>query len=80
MSQLTTYIAQANVYRRLFRQPVLDPQNLSAADVQYLLDRIEGDLSPENLTCDGELRGHALKVKHRMLLGAQKELARLTAA
>ena len=80
MSQLTTYIAHVNFRRQLFRQPMFDPQNLSAADVRHLLEQIEGELSPENLTCDGELRGHALKVKHRMLLGAQKELARLTEA
>lgn len=36
------------------------------------LDRIENELSPENLTCDGELRGLALHNKHRELLAAQK--------
>lgn len=36
------------------------------------LDRIENELSPENLCCDGELRGLALHNKHRELLAAQK--------
>lgn len=32
------------------------------------LDRLAGELSPENLCCDGELRGAALRTKHRRLL------------
>ena len=34
------------------------------------IERIENDLSPENLSCDGELRGSALVTKRRALLSA----------
>lgn len=36
------------------------------------LERIENELSPENLCCDGELRGSALRAKHNELLSAQR--------
>jgi len=36
------------------------------------LERIENELSPENLCCDGELRGAPLRAKERELLAAQK--------
>jgi len=42
------------------------PQNASK-----WLDRIENELSPENLTCDGELRGAPLRAKQRELLDAR---------
>ena len=38
---------------------------------------LEGDLSPENLCCDGELRGKALADKSKRLRGAYKELQAL---
>lgn len=74
---LAKYVEGKNWARRLFGEPQLDVNNLTARDITELLDRIEGDLSPENLTCDGELRGAKLKAKHTMILGAQRELMRL---
>jgi hypothetical protein len=38
------------------------------------LDRIENELSPENLCCDGELRGRPLAEKTRQLKLAQRYL------
>jgi hypothetical protein len=35
---------------------------------------LAGDLSPENLCCDGELRGARLRAKHRDLLRRWAEL------
>lgn len=75
---LTKYVEGKNWVRRLFNQPQLDASNLSTQDVASLLNSIEADLSPENLTCDGELRGAKLKARHTMILGAQRELMRLT--
>lgn len=71
---LVNYVEGKNRIRRLFNQPLLDAANLTAQQVRELLDHIEGDLSPENLTCDGELRGAKLKAKQNMILGARAEL------
>ena len=73
---LTSYVEQKNWVRRLFKQPSFDVNNLSALDVQDLLSSIEGDLSPENLSCDGELRGAVLRRRATMLNGARTELER----
>jgi hypothetical protein len=75
---LEKYVDGQNWVRRLFNQPALDVNNLSAEDVAGLLDRIESDLSsPENLTMDGELRGAKLRARQSMILGAQAELNKL---
>jgi len=74
---LEKYVESKNWVRRMFNQQVLDASNLSAQDVRDLLDSIESDLSPENLCCDGELRGAKLKAKHTMLIGAQAELMKV---
>jgi hypothetical protein len=74
---LKDYVDQKNWVRRMFKRPELDVSNLSAQDVQDLLESIEGDLSPENLCCDGELRGAALRRKAAMINGARTELERM---
>ena len=47
---------------------------LSPKQMQYLANRLAMDLSPENLTCDGELRGTQLAAKRAMLNKAVSEL------
>ena len=39
-----------------------------------MYERLQVDLSPENLCCDGELRGRALQTKTKMLKGALEEI------
>jgi hypothetical protein len=68
------YVEQRNFYNKLFKKPLLDADKLTTQQVKELLDSLEGDLSPENLTCDGELRGAALKKRATMLNGAKREL------
>jgi hypothetical protein len=38
---------------------------------------LDSDLSPENLTCDGELSRAEIVQRHRVLTAAAAELARL---
>ena len=77
MKNLTAFIAQQNFHVSLFGGKQLDVKSLSAADRASLRDALEGALSPENLCCDGELRGKALQQKARMLNGALRELQTL---
>jgi hypothetical protein len=42
------------------------------------MDDLENDLSPENLTCDGELRGAKLVQKANKLKAAYSELQTLS--
>jgi len=77
MKYLTAYVAQRNRYATLFGNKVMDATNLSMDDMLKLADSLECDLSPENLCCDGELRGAALTQKSTMLYGARSELEAL---
>ena len=71
---LTQYIEQRNMIRMWFNQPKIDPANIKPAEARELLDSIEGDLSPENHCCDGEMRGAPLRAKTKMLNEAKKAL------
>lgn len=47
------------------------------ANADQWLERVENELSPENLTCDGELRGRGLQAKARDLREAHRYLLAL---
>lgn len=51
-----------------------DPDLLLPRHKQELADRLAGALSPENLTCDGELRGAKLQARTKLLHGAKADL------
>lgn len=69
MKELKQYVKQTNDWRAIFGD---EPLTLtSAADCRELAERIESDLSPENLTCDGEVSGAA---RYKMLVRAQQQL------
>ena len=52
-----------------------DIKALTPKDKQDLADMLAGALSPENLCCDGELRGAPLRAKAKMLNDAKRDLA-----
>ncbi len=47
---------------------------LNAKDRQKIADRIDSDLSPENLTCDGELPRSQVQQRYQFLTRAAREL------
>jgi hypothetical protein len=71
---LTEYIARKNFVRQLYKRPEIDPANISPKEARELLELLKNDLSPENLCCDGELRGAPLRAKTKMLTEAKKAL------
>lgn len=77
MKNLQLYIHHKNAYTALFVPSgrMLDITYLTKADCDFLASCLDGDLSPENLCCDGELRGPALAKKAKFLNACVKELA-----
>jgi hypothetical protein len=73
ISTLESYVEQQNRWGSIFGQAQLSL--LSAEDRQRIADRIEADLSPENLTCDGELSRSAVTARYNLLTRAAQELA-----
>lgn len=75
MQELTQYVARANLMRKLFGDLDYDLNNV--VHRRQLANDLERDLSPENLSCDGEVRGAALQQKAKYLRLVQKQLALL---
>jgi hypothetical protein len=72
ISTLESYVERKNSWGALFNKPALSL--LNARDRQTIANSLDADLSPENLTCDGELRGSAVRDKQRYLLRCAEEL------
>ena len=72
ISTLEAYVEQRNAYAKIFGKEPLSL--LKSEDRQRIANMIDGDLSPENLTCDGELSRSAVQAKYRQLTRAAQEL------
>lgn len=75
MKYLETYVDQQNRWSAIFGNKPLSL--LNSADRQKIARMIDNDLSPENLSCDGELPPSKVRAKYRMLSGAAAELLEL---
>ena len=75
MSALTTYLDRKNSFAKIFGSKELSLQN--ADDRKRLAQSIDSDLSPENLTCDGELPRNQVQARYKQLTQAAKELIKL---
>jgi hypothetical protein len=75
---LAQYVKERNTIRAMFRNRPLDLNN--ARDRQEIANEIDCALSPENLTCDGELPRSAVDRKYRMLTRCARELQKLDPA
>lgn len=72
ISTLEQYVDQKNSWGKMFGSKPLSL--LNAKDRQKIADSIDADLSPENLTCDGELPRSQVQARFRMLTRAAQEL------
>jgi hypothetical protein len=75
MKALEAYVAEKNSWGKIFGNPPLSLDN--AQDRQELASRIDAELSPENLTCDGELSRSQVQAKYTRLTRVAKELQKL---
>ncbi len=69
---LETYVEQKNRWGALFGNKPLSL--LSATDRQKIANSIDADLSPENLTCDGELPASQVRQRAAFLRRCAEEL------
>ena len=73
MKTLQKYLDQKNQWNSIFGgKPLVIGQ-----DNQRIAEMIDSDLSPENLTCDGELPRSQVQARYRQLTAAATELCRL---
>jgi hypothetical protein len=72
MKALENFIKQKNHWNSFFNGPQYSLN--SAADRQAVADMIDNALSPENLTCDGELPRAEVQRRYKELMTAAKQL------
>ena len=70
MRTLQLYLDQKNKWNAIFGSPAL----VLGQDNQKIANMIDSELSPENLTCDGELSRTAVAQRYKTLTTAAREL------
>jgi len=75
MKELKEYVNQKNSWNAIFNKKGMSLA--SAEDRQRIADMIDSDLSPENLTCDGELPRSTVIARHKQLTKVAKQLLAL---
>ena len=75
MQALNDYVAQKNYWNSLFNSAPLDLNN--AQDRKTIAQSIDSELSPENLTCDGELPASQVRARYKQLNTVAKQLVKL---
>jgi len=75
MKALQAYIDQKNRWNAIFKGEQFEIK--TAKGRQRVADSLDADLSPENLSCDGELPRSQVQSKYRALSQAAKELQKL---
>jgi len=75
MKALQTFVDQKNHWNSFFKGAQYEIA--TAAGRQQVADMIDGALSPENLTCDGELSRAEIAMRYQLLIQASRELTQL---
>ena len=75
MKALEKFIAQKNHWNSFFNGELYEIK--TAAGRQRVADMIDGCLSPENLTCDGELSRSQVQARYKELTTAARQLKQL---
>ena len=75
MQNLKAYVESRNKWAKIFNGAQLDLK--SAKDRQRIAEMLDADLSPENLTCDGELPRAEVNRRYKELTTAARELIKL---
>jgi hypothetical protein len=78
LKALENFVAQKNHWNSFFNGTQYEIQ--TAKGRQAVADMIDGALSPENLTCDGELPRAEVNRRYRELMTAAKQLKKLDPA
>lgn len=75
MKELQAYIEQKNKWNAIFKGEQFELD--TAKGRQRVAQSLDADLSPENLTCDGELPRAEVARRHKMLTACALQLNKL---
>jgi hypothetical protein len=76
---LEQYVAQYNSWNKIFDKSHvdIDINNITQDQAHSLVMRLDGEMSPENLHCDGELTHSQVQTKYDHLMGVWQDLRHL---
>lgn len=79
MRYLTQYLDQRfNFWRiNIDKKPAITTANMTLADANRIAESLVGDMSPENISCDGELSRSEVQARYRLYTNAAQELIAL---
>ena len=75
MKELQAYVGQKNKWNAIFKAEQFELE--TAKGRQRVADSLDSDLSPENLTCDGELPRSEVNRRYTAYTKACQQLAKL---
>jgi hypothetical protein len=75
MKALQAYIDSKNKWNAIFKGEQFEVK--TAKGRQRVADSLDADLSPENLTCDGELPRSQVQARYKALTTAANQLKQL---
>ena len=75
MKALQKYIDQKNAWNAMFKGGQFEIQ--TAEGRKRVAESIDAELSPENLSCDGELPRSQVQARYKALTSAAKDLIKL---
>jgi hypothetical protein len=75
MKALQAYVDQKNKWAALFKGAQMELSTTKGR--QRVADSLDADLSPENLTCDGELPRSQVQARYKALTTAANQLKQL---
>ena len=75
--ELKAYVDQRNSWNSVFNRNYKKLCLTSAEDRQKIANIIDSELSPENLTCDGELPRNVVDARYKQLTKVAKQLKAL---
>jgi hypothetical protein len=76
MKALNSFLAQENQWASIFKNHTAY-EVATAAGRRRVAEMIDSKLSPENLSCDGELPRSQVQARYRTLTAAARDLVRL---
>lgn len=74
MKHLMAFVEQENAMAVIFKHPVIDLAALTQETAQDLFDNLCCKLSPENISCDGEMPQAHVRRLSKLYHGAIKDL------
>ena len=79
MRYLTQYLDQRfNFWRvNIDKKPAITTANMTLEDADRIAESLVADMSPENISCDGELSRSQVQARYRLYTQAAQELIRL---